>query len=154
MRLAILGAVIAAVCVSGLFIGYHAYDNATKPDRSAPEKALNNYLQAFLDDRDDAKAAQYACADRSGLAAFKTFRDTVVSRAESTGASVSFDWILAVHRGSDRSDVTADLQSIAATDGSVATSHSTWDFVVVHGSDWRICSAGQDMPSPSPSLSP
>lgn len=154
MRLAILGAVIAAVCVGGLFIGYHAYDNATKPDRSAPDKVVNNYLQAFLDDRDDAGAAQYACEDRSGLAAFKTFRDTVVARAESTGASVSFDWILVVHRGSDSSDVTADLQLTAAAGGSVATSHSTWDFTVVHGSDWRVCSAGPDRQLPSPSLSP
>jgi hypothetical protein len=154
MRLAILAAILSALCVGGSFVAYRAYDNATKPDRSAPDKVVNNYLQALLDRRNDAEAAQYVCADQSGLATITSYRDNVIGRAESQGASVSFDWILAVQRGGDRSNVTADLQLTAAIGSSVATSHSTWDFVVEHSADWRVCAASEALPSPSPSLSP
>src|SRR5215831_13046707 len=45
----VLAAVLAAVpllCVGGLFIGFHLYDDATRPDRGTPAVTVQNYLQA------------------------------------------------------------------------------------------------------------
>jgi hypothetical protein len=156
MRLAIVAAVVAAACVSGLFIGYRAYDNATKPNRSAPDVVLDNYLRALLDHRDDAEATQYACADQSELAAFKAFRDSAVARAKSQGTAVSFEWVLEVRRHGNRAGAGVDLEIDATKDGSVvASSNSTWNFVITPNSDgWQVCSGTRLAPTPSPSLSP
>src|SRR5215475_2839637 len=67
-------AVVPLLCVVGIPFAFHSYDVATRPDRSAPDVVVHNYLQAFLVDRDDAVAGNFACADKSGLAPLAAFR--------------------------------------------------------------------------------
>jgi hypothetical protein len=136
---------VALLCVGGVGIAYHEYDKATKPNRSAPDVVVDNYLRASLVDRDGTEEQQYACADQSGLATFKGFRDSLLSRASSLGGEVSFTWgSLIVHETGN--DATVDVQLVvdSTTSGGLAgQSRHDWTFTTVDVSNWRVCGASQ-----------
>lgn len=69
---AVLLAVVPLLCIGGIPFVFHSYDTATQPGRSAPDVAVHNYLQAFLVNRNDAAATQFACVDQSGLASSRS----------------------------------------------------------------------------------
>ena len=76
--LAVLGGMVALLCLGGLGVGLVLYDQATEPDRSAPDVVVDNYLRALLVDRNDAQAALYACEDsRRWLASLQALRDEI-----------------------------------------------------------------------------
>lgn len=157
MRLAIVVAVVAAVCVSGLAVGYHYYDSATKPNRGAPDVVVDNYLRAFLVHRNDEEAAQYACSDQSGLAALIALRDDLDRRSKQLGGSISVEWQVGdVTQTSDSSASVATRLVIIAASTSTLRESQPWVFGVRGGSGWHVCSAtrAQAPASPAPSLSP
>jgi hypothetical protein len=154
-RIAILVAIMTAVCVGGLFVGYRAYDNATKPNRSAPDVVVDNYLRAFLDHRDDGEAAQYACTDQAGLASFRRFRDQIEATESATGVDVALSWgALTTTRSGDAAVVSTVIRETAALSGAQQVLNTDWSFEVRRSGDWRVCSASRSPSQPVASPSP
>lgn len=143
MRLAIFVGIVSLLCVSGLVVAYHLYDNATKPDRSAPDVVVDNYLRAFLVHRDDDEASQYTCADQSGLADFKKFLLDIELREKILSVATSFTWkttnVIGVgSKAFVEVRLTVDT-SAASSVGITAESIHDWRFQTVRAIDWRVC---------------
>src|SRR5262245_17321122 len=56
--LVVVLSVVALVCLGGSAAAFVFYDKATKPDLSTPTLVTRKYLDTYLVDREDAKAAQ------------------------------------------------------------------------------------------------
>ena len=136
--------VVSLLCVSGLGIGYHYYDKATKPNRSAPDVVVDNYLRGFLINRSDSEAAQYTCSDQSGLAAFQDFRNDFVKREASLGGAVSFGWgpLAMTPPAGSRSDVSVTI-TVDTSGGRTLPGESihNWTFNTTDKSGWQVCGA-------------
>ena len=140
-------AAIPLLCVAAIPLAFHSYDSATRPDRSAPDVVVHNYLQSFLVVPDDAVASQFVCTVPESLAAFRAFRADLRSREQRFGVTFSFGWgsLDVVPEGSDAASVTTDLSIAQHSKSNGVTSqgeqHETWNFRVVRSPDWRVCGA-------------
>jgi hypothetical protein len=143
--LVVVLAVAPLLFVAGIPFAFHSYDVATRPDRTAPDVTVQNYLQAFLADRDDVAASQFACADQSGLTAFKAFRADLIERERRLHVNYGFDWtpFVVTSEGSDAASVSTDLSIEQRVGTNVFTQGQTWDFRVDRGSGWRVCGAAR-----------
>src|SRR5262249_9190543 len=91
---AVVLATFPLLCVVGIPLAFHSYDTSTRPDRSTPIRAVDNFLHAFLGDpRDDASAGQLTCALPPGVDALRAYRTTVEAGERRTGQDVSFTWV-------------------------------------------------------------
>ena len=73
--LTVVAGVLALLCLGGIATAYVWYDRASTPDRSAPDVVVDNYLRAFLVDRNDTRADLFTCesgAELRGVAALRT----------------------------------------------------------------------------------
>lgn len=138
--LAILGGVLALLCLGGLAVGYLVYDQATAPDRSAPDVVVDNYLRAYLVERDDARAEQYACPSASAPPQLRALRDDIQARERRYSISIAVSWgSLRVEAAPDGRTVTTEVRRTIA-DGS-ERAQDRWRFDVVDRDGWRVCGA-------------
>ncbi|SCL14759.1 hypothetical protein GA0070624_0515 [Micromonospora rhizosphaerae] len=138
--LSMVAGVLALICVGGAVVGYVLYDRATAPDRSAPDVVVDNYLRAFLVDRNDTKANEFACEAGADLGAVRSLRDDLVAREKRFGTTISVSWgSLTVQRHGDVADVEVDLIISALVDGISQSDRQGWSFVARLGDDWRVC---------------
>jgi hypothetical protein len=136
-------AMIPVLCTGGIAFAFHLYDRATKPNRSTPAAAADEYLHEFLVNRDAAGAALFRCADASGLIDFETYWQNQESYAESLGATVTLTWGIEATAISGNT-ATVGVTIVEVTAGpSIAPGNSRhpWVLHAQKGSDWRICSA-------------
>ncbi|HKD96270.1 MAG TPA: hypothetical protein VKB69_01590 [Micromonosporaceae bacterium] len=141
--LAVVLAVLPLLGIAGLAIAYHLYDRATRPDRSTPAVATYNYLQAFLNDGSQVEAAQFRCADASGLAGFESFWNSQKDFAASKDDTVTFSWLISdTPTTGDAATVSVVITQQTMSKGQeIGESKHAWSLVARKGSEWRICSA-------------
>lgn len=142
----ILPIALLAAAVIGLgatATGFILYDEATKPDRSAPDVVVDNYLRAALRDRDDTQARLYACDNTQALTEIQTFREDIEQREEQFATRISVTWgSLAVEPvGRNRATVTVRTSRTVA--GGTESDSQTWRFDVLDADGWRVCGAAQ-----------
>ncbi|HEX2770816.1 MAG TPA: hypothetical protein VHN18_00105 [Micromonosporaceae bacterium] len=138
--LAVLGGVLALLCLGGLAAAYLVYDDATGPDRSAPDVVVDNYLRAYLVDRDDARADQYVCRGAPDLAEVRALRDDIQAREQRYSVRIVVSWgSLRVEPAGEGRAVTTEVRRTIA-DGS-ERAQDRWRFEVVDRDGWRVCSA-------------
>lgn len=131
---------LALLCLGVLALGYVVYDEATAPDRSAPDVVVDNYLRAYLVDRDDARADQYACEDASGLTAMRELRDDIQAREQRYSVRIVVSWgSLHVESAPEGRVVTTEVRRTIA-DGS-ERAQDRWRFDLVDRDGWRVCGA-------------
>lgn len=137
--LTVLGGMLALLLFGGAGIAYLAYDRATAPDRSAPDVVVDNFLRAYLVDRDDSKAALYACG-RPRLDEIRAFRSDLEDREARYSIRIHLSWgsLTTEPNGTGRR-VTVDLRRTIA-DGS-EQAHDRWQFDVIDENGWRVCGA-------------
>lgn len=137
---ALVAAVVALLCLGGSLVAYRLYDDATGPDRSAPDVVVDNYLRAYLVDRDDARADQYVCRDAADLGPLRALRDDIQAREQQYGVRIAVTWgSLQVETVDERRAVTTDVRRTIA-DGS-ERAQDRWQFEVVDQDGWRVCGA-------------
>ncbi|SBT48977.1 hypothetical protein [Micromonospora auratinigra] len=140
--LAVVAGVLALLCGSGAVVGFVLYDRATAPDRSAPDVVVASFIQAFLDDRNDAKAEEFTCQNGGDLAGLRTFRDDLVAREERFGAKISVSWEnIRIQQQGDVAKVQVDLVLSAFVDGVSQSDRQGWDFETRQNDGWRVCTA-------------
>jgi hypothetical protein len=141
-----MAGLLAALCASGSLVGYVWYDKATTPDRTTPALSVRQYGNAYLGERDDAHAAEFACADQSGLAEVKTFRDDLDARQKANNSTiyVNVDTVREVSRSGDTAHVAVVIVLLANVNGQQLRRVENWDFTAKRGRDgWRACAAHQ-----------
>ncbi|MFC3503201.1 hypothetical protein ACFOOK_19785 [Micromonospora krabiensis] len=140
--LTVVAGVLALLCLGGGIAGYVLYDRATAPDRSAPDVVVANYIQAFLNDRNDTKAEGFACAGDADLDGLRMFRDELVSREGRFDTEFSVRWgPLDVRQSGDTATVEVDLIISAVVDGVTQSDRQRWRFETRQKDGWGVCTA-------------
>jgi hypothetical protein len=140
---ALIGGVVALLCLGGAGVVALLYNNATKIDRAAPDQVTSSFLRAYLLDRDDKEASLYTCKQPQ-LGGVAALRSEMVTREKNFGTSVSANW-----ESLRITDVTQKAKSAAVElaisgfkNGQQVSSHNeSWTFGLVDESGWRVCSA-------------
>ncbi|WP_245714538.1 hypothetical protein [Micromonospora inyonensis] len=102
-----------------------------------------NYLQAFLVDRNDARAREHACEDSAGLAPIGRFRDQIVNRERELGVtfSINVEGVVVSKDGPSDALVTAVVRRSASIDGIQQSLTDGWRFELREHDGWRVCRA-------------
>ncbi|MCM0677296.1 hypothetical protein NCC78_21770 [Micromonospora phytophila] len=138
--LTVVASVLAALCLGGVAAGYVLYDRAATPDRSAPDVVVDNYLRAFLVDRNDTRADLFTCEGGGGLGQLRALRDDLVAREKRFGTNLAVSWgSLRVQDQGDSAEVQVDLIISAYVDGISQSDRQPWRFTTRLDDDWRVC---------------
>ncbi|MEU5723801.1 hypothetical protein ABZ783_18515 [Micromonospora sp. NPDC047738] len=139
--LTVVAGVLALLCAGGAVVGFVLYDRATAPDRSAPDVVVDNYLRAFLVDRNDIRAQEFACDAGDDLNAVRGLREELERREANFNVVVRVSWgpLTSVKNG-DGESVTTTLTISSSADGRMRSSRrEDWQFQVVDKDGWRVC---------------
>ncbi|MGW5082550.1 hypothetical protein [Micromonospora echinospora] len=140
--IAVVAGVLALLCTGGAVVGFVLYDRATAPDRSAPDVVVANYIQAFLDDRNDTKAQEFTCAKQADLGGLRALRDDLASREQRFDTTISVSWgPLAVQEAGEVAAVEVELIISASVEGISQSERQRWRFETRRDDGWGVCSA-------------
>ncbi|MFG2104093.1 hypothetical protein ACGFJ5_26230 [Micromonospora echinaurantiaca] len=140
--LTVVAGVLAVLCVAGVVAGIVLYNRAATPDRSAPDVVVDNYLRAYLVDRNDARADLFTCDGDADLGAVTTLRQEIQQREANFDVVVRVSWgPLGRSRTAEGESVSTTLTISGAADGVQRSSRrEDWSFDVVETeSGWRVC---------------
>lgn len=140
----ILAAVIGVLSVlsaGGALTAYVWYDKATAPDLGTPIGVVRQYLNAYLGDRDTARAAQFACGGNADIPNVKAARDDLVSREAQYNVSirVSVDTIRVTGQTDQDADVGAHVVLTTVVQGDSERAVEQWTFHTHNDGGWRVC---------------
>jgi hypothetical protein len=143
--LAVLGGMVALLCLGGVGLVFVLYNEETKPDRSAPDVVVSNYLRALLVDRDDGRARIFECRTGAELGAVSTLKADLEAQEERLDTTILVSWgELFVERRDQRAAVvTTGIRRTAQVDGASQSLVDQWRFEVVDEDGWRVCGAEQ-----------
>jgi hypothetical protein len=144
--LAVVAGVAALLCLGGVGIVYVLYDDATKIDRGTPGAAVDNYLRAYLVNRDDTQAALFRCKSPGDLNALAALRTELLDREKNFNVHVTVSWSsLTIKNASDgRGAVETGLIISGASAGQTRSRRTeNWTFGVVDEDGWRVCDAAK-----------
>ncbi|MDT0531305.1 hypothetical protein RM555_20160 [Micromonospora sp. DSM 115977] len=139
----VVASVVAALCLGGVAAGFVLYNRAAAPDRSAPDVVVDNYLRAFLVDRNDTRANLFTCEGSGDRAAVLGLRSEIEQR------EANFDVVVRVSWGPLTRTETSEGESVATTltiSGSAngqprSSRREDWVFDVAERDEgWRVCS--------------
>ena len=135
-------AIVALLCIGGTTAAFLFYDKATRPDLRTPVLVTEQYLTAYLGDRDDARAGQFQCGDASGLYDVRALRAQIDAREKASGTTfaVSVDSIRELGRTGDSASVAVDLAISSTVQGQSRRELEHWEFSTRDDSGWRVCS--------------
>ncbi|MEU6022473.1 hypothetical protein [Micromonospora sp. NPDC047134] len=141
--LTVVAGVLAALCLGGGVVGYLVYDRATTPDRSAPDVVVDNYLRAFLVDRNDVRANLFVCEGTPDLSAVRNLRDEILQREANFGVVVRVSWGTLLQTETAGSQLVTTTLTISSSAEGVSRSsrREEWVFEVSDTkAGWRVCS--------------
>jgi hypothetical protein len=128
------------LCLGGVGVFVSLYDGATQIKRSAPDAVVDNFLRAYLVNRDDKEAALFRCKSGGNFAQLEAFRSDIVNREKQYTIGIRVDWTsLTVSSEGGQTTVRTDIRR-AITDGSERTSDG-WIFKMRDEDGWRVCGA-------------
>ncbi|MDG4761571.1 hypothetical protein [Micromonospora sp. WMMD710] len=140
--LTVVAGVLALLAVGAGITAYVLYDRATTPDRSAPDVVVDNYLRAFLVDRNDTKADLFTCESGTNLQALRDLRVETEQRESKFDVTVRVSWGPLTRTPSGTGESVGTTLTIAGSADGVPRSsrREDWVFNVVEGDDgWRVC---------------
>ncbi|MET8044973.1 hypothetical protein ABZU25_29435 [Micromonospora sp. NPDC005215] len=138
--LTVVAGVLALLCLGGLATGLVLYHRASAPDRSAPDVVVDNYLRAFLVDRNDARADLFTCEGGSQLEALRSLRTDLLEREKRFGVTMAVSWgSLSVQKHDDAAAVEVTLIISARVDGLNQSDRQPWRFDAQLDDGWRVC---------------
>ncbi|MEV0327573.1 hypothetical protein AB0H63_14180 [Micromonospora echinospora] len=144
--LTVAGVVLTVLCLSGAVTVYILYSRASAPDRSAPDVVVDNYLRAFLVDRNDARADLFTCGRGEDLGDLRDLRSEIERREAEFEVVVRVTWgALTQTRADGAENVSTTLTVASFSDGAPRSSRrESWQFAVIdEEGDWRVCGAAK-----------
>ncbi|MGW3899124.1 hypothetical protein ACWD6L_28440 [Micromonospora profundi] len=144
--LIVVGGVLALLGMGAVITGFVWYNRAATPDRSSPDVVVDNYLRAFLVDRNDIRADQFTCKDGADLQALRELRLEMQQRESNFNVTVRVTWgALTRNPSGDGESVGTTLTISGSADGVPRSSRrEDWTFRVIEDDDgWRVCAAAK-----------
>jgi hypothetical protein len=140
--IAMIAGVLALLCLGGAGVAVLLYDKKTKIDRTAPDAVVDNFLRAYLVNRDDSEVKLYTCKSGGDLTQLKTYETDIQSREARFSMSVQVSWEgLKVATNGKKGTVDVDLTR-AIQDGSEQVTDA-WEFAIIDQDGWRVCGASR-----------
>jgi len=134
--------ILALLCLGGVGVFISFYDEATKIERSKPDVVVDQFLRAYLVNRDDKEAELYTCRKNLDLSQLNAYRTDIQSREQRFSIGIRVDWTsLIVSADGGKTTVSTDVRR-AIADGSERTT-DRWQFSMVDDDGWRVCGATQ-----------
>ncbi|MET8232860.1 hypothetical protein ABZS77_19525 [Micromonospora sp. NPDC005298] len=140
--LTVVAGVLALLAVGAGITGFVLYNRAAAPDRSAPDVVVDNYLRAFLVDRNDVRADLFTCEAGAQLDAVRGLRAEAEERESRFGVNVRVSWGPLSRTPSGKGESVATTLTIAGSADGVPRSsrREDWVFDVIEDGDgWRVC---------------
>ncbi|MER5336449.1 hypothetical protein [Micromonospora sp. NPDC002717] len=142
--LTVVASIVAALCLGGVAAGYVLYNRAAAPDRSAPDVVVDNYLRAFLVDRNDTRADLFTCENNGEIAELRALRDDLIAREKRFSTTFTISWgSLLVQEQSDSAEIRVDLIISAHVDGISQSDRQPWQFTARLDDEWRVCAGSR-----------
>ncbi|MET0417725.1 MAG: hypothetical protein ABW022_17065 [Actinoplanes sp.] len=141
---AMAAGVLGILCLGGVGVAVLLYDEETKIERTAPDAVADNFLRAYLLNRDDKEASLYTCGAAADLAEISTLRSEIISREQNFDVKVSVSWstLTVVDVDPSRKTVDADLVIAGSSNGNAVSRRTeSWSLGLVDKDGWRVCSA-------------
>jgi hypothetical protein len=132
--------IVALLCLGGVGVVVSLYDGATEIKRSSPDAVADNFLRAYLVNRDDTQAALYRCKSNGNFAELQALRSDIVSREKQYTIGIRVSWTTMTVSTQDGQTTVSTAIRRAITDGSERTSDA-WRFSMVDQDGWRVCGA-------------
>ncbi len=134
--------ILALLCLGGVGVFISFYDEATKIERSAPDAVVDQFLRAYLVNRDDQEASLFTCKDNLDLSEIEALRTDLQSRESRFSINIQVVWEgLKVSTSGSTGTVDVDLTRTISDDSEQIT--KPWRFNVVDEDGWRVCGATQ-----------
>ncbi|MEU5933813.1 hypothetical protein [Micromonospora sp. NPDC047187] len=138
--LTVVAGVLALLCLGGVATALVWYNRASTPDRSTPDVVVDNYLRAFLVDRNDVRADLFTCESGSQLEALHALRTDLLEREQELSVTILVSWgSLDVDSHGDTASVETAIRRSATVDGVPQSLTDNWRFDVVKQEGWRVC---------------
>ncbi|MFE9192204.1 hypothetical protein ACFYL6_21620 [Micromonospora sp. NPDC007208] len=138
--LTVVAGVLALLFLGGVATAYVWYTRASTPDRSAPDVVVDNYLRAFLVDRNDTRAGLFTCESGSQLEALHALRTDLLAREQRYGTTLTVSWgPLAVQKQGEVAAVGVTLIISARIDGMNQSDRQPWQFDTRLAEGWQVC---------------
>jgi len=108
--LAIVGGTMALLCLGGVGIFIAVYDKATEIKRTAPDAVVDDFLRAYLVNRDDERASLYQCKTGGDFSQIENYRSDIVAREKKFSVGILVTWTtFTVRTSGSNGTVTTDL---------------------------------------------
>ncbi len=138
--LALGAGVLTLLCLGGVGIAVLLYDEETKIERAEPDAVADNFLRAYLVDRDDEQASLYQCKSGGDFQNIAAYRADIVNREKQFSVGIRVSWgTIAVQTNANRAEAETDLVKTAAKQSGRIT--DTWRLSLVDQDGWRVCGA-------------
>lgn len=137
---------MALLCLGGIGVFISFYDEATKIERAEPDVVVDQFLRAYLVNRDDKEASLFTCKEGLDLTAISALRTQLVEREKEFDVTVSVSWSTLTISGAEegRRSVATDLLIAGSSDGQGLSRRSEpWSFALADNDGWRVCSAAK-----------
>nr|WP_296072108.1 hypothetical protein [uncultured Actinoplanes sp.] len=129
----------ALLILGGLAVTFLVYDRETKIERAAPDAVADNFLRAYLVNRDDQRASLYQCKSGGDLSEVANYRADIVNREKQYSVGIRVTWSsFAVETKGANATATTDLTKTATDGGRL---RDTWTLILEDQDGWRVCGA-------------
>lgn len=141
--LIVVGGVLALLSVGAAITAYVLYDRASTPDRSTPDVAVVNYLQAALVSRDPNRAKLFTC--EGAVADLDSFGAQIAKREQelNTSFSINIENVTVSKTGPVDASVSVVIRRSASIDGIQQSLADRWRFELRDSEGWRVCSGSR-----------
>ena len=140
--LAVGAGILALLCLGGIGVAVLLYDEETKIVRAEPDAVADNFLRAYLVNRDDERASLYQCKSGGDFQKIADYRADIVTREKQFSVGIRVTWTtFAIQTNGDRSEAETDLVKTAS--GQPGRLTDTWRLSLVDQDGWRVCGATQ-----------
>jgi hypothetical protein len=138
--LAMGAGILALLCLGGVGVFVSLYDEATKIERSEPDAVVDNFLGAYLVNRNDEEADLYMCRSGGDFSQISAYRSDIADREKSYSVGIRVTWTgLTVSTQGERGTVSTDLTR--TTTNQSGRDSQSWEFTIVDDDGWRVCGA-------------
>jgi hypothetical protein len=133
---------LSVLCSGGSVAGYVWYSQGTAPNRSTPDVAVRQYLQATFGDRDESQAGVFTCG-RPSLAEVQTALTDIKDRESRFSIKIVVGWegFSTNEQGKNATVKVHILIRVPEANGSTSESIDPWIFTTVDEDGWRVCGA-------------
>ena len=140
--LALVGGVLALLCLGGGVVAFTLYDNATRIERDRPDIVAISYVTELFSDRDRDAATLWTC-DNARLPAAEGMLDDIIGTEQRLDTNILVHWEgLTVRTTAPKTaEVRMQIRRSGEVDGLLQSFADPLTLTLEDRDGWRVCAA-------------